>query len=322
MSSYPWDGLLPSHARGEYTAQLISDSENPKRRRVYWGKSWNANPVLIVEYSVDVWRPVSLPSFKNIEVADHRDSQSLTVELISFDMQDIFLKVCLDIVAALQDVPDKASRKACLLRLERWSSFLRPSRSKLTPEQQKGLIAELLFLGRDTFAVYDVDDALRGWTGPEAGTRDFAYGQVFIEVKSKRSSANPKIVISSEEQLNINPTEKLFLCVAELNSAPVDDDEAFSITDIVDMVRTSFDSPMQRSALDTKLANAGYFDEDDYSDVKWSEGGTYYYAVVDGFPRIDSHSCRPGVERVSYQVDLDYCDDFIVERNIVLETMG
>ena len=319
---YPWDALNAPASRGEFFARLIAGEDNPNHKRVFWARSWEARPALLVEYQCDPWKAVSLPAFKNIEVTDHPDERSLVVELLDLDMQDIFLKVCVDIVAALQDIPEKAARRACLLRLERWSSFLKPSRSKLSPEQQKGLIAELRFLGRDMLDVHEAADALRGWTGPEAGPRDFAYGQTFIEVKSKRSSANTTIVISSEEQLNVNPTERLYLYVAELNSAPTDDGDAFTIADVVAEVRKAFDSPIQRALLDSKLANVGYFDEDDYSDSKWSEGGVYYYAVIEGFPKIDSNSCKPGVERVTYQVDLDYCENYKVERASVLGAMG
>ncbi len=321
-TKHPWDALSAPSSCGEFFAKLIAGSDNPNHKRVFWAKSWEARPALLVEYRCDPWKAVSLPTFKNIEVIDHPDERSLVIELLDLGMQDIFLKVCIDIVAALQDIPEKATRRACLLRLERWSSFLKPSRSKLSPEQQKGLIAELHFLERDMLDVHEAADALRGWTGPEAGPRDFAYGQTFIEVKSKRSSANPTIVISSEEQLNVNPTERLYLYVAELNSAPTDDGDAFTITDVVAEVRSAFDSSIQRALLDSKLANVGYFDEDDYSDSKWSEGGAYYYAVIEGFPKIDSHSCKPGVERVTYQVDLDYCEDYKVERASVLGAMG
>ena len=321
-TKYPWDVLDAPRLQGDYFAKLIGDDSNPRNRKVFWAKSWNSHPALLVEYRCEPWKAVSVPTFKNIFVSDHRDERSLVIELLDVDMCDIFLKVCLDIVAALQDVPDKAARRACLLRLERWSSFLRPSRSRLSPDQQKGLIAELRFLGRDMLQAHEPADALRGWTGPEAGPRDFAYGQTFIEVKSKRSSANPTIVISSEEQLNVNPTERLFLYVAELNSAPADDDDAFTVSDVVTEVRASFDSPIQRAILDNKLASAGYFDEDDYSETRWSEGCDYYYAVIDGFPKIDSQTCKPGVGRVTYQVDLSYCEDYRIKRENVLETMG
>ena len=170
-------------------------------------------------------------------------------------------------------------------------------------------------------AVHEDGAALSGWTGPESGPRDFAYGQVFIEVKSKRSSANPNIVISSEDQLNVNPSEQLFLYVEEINSTANDDERGFTVTDVVNATRESIQSPLQIAAFDSKLANVGYFDEDDYSDAKWSEGDTYYYAVIDDFPKIDSRSCKPGISRVAYQIDLDYCDDYLVDRSTVIGAM-
>lgn len=318
---YPWDELSAPTTRGEFVAKLIASKDNPRARRAFWAKSWEARPALLVEYRCDPWKAVFLPTFKNISVTDHPDESSLVIELLDLDMQDIFLKVCVDIVAALQEAPENAIRWACLLRLERWSSFLKPSRAKLSLEQQKGLIAELHFLKRDTLAVQEATDALRGWTGPEASPRDFAYGQTFIEVKSKRSSANPTIVISSENQLNVNPAERLYLYVSELNRAPSGDKNAFTITDVVAEVRDAFDSPIQHAILDSKLASAGYFDEDDYSDTKWSEGGAHYYAVTEGFPKIDSRDCKPGVAHVTYQVDLDYCQDYKTHRATVLEAM-
>lgn len=320
-TSFPWDGLEPPNRQGEYMARLVSGAENRLRRKIFWARSWAGRPALLIEYKCEPWKPTSLPTFKNILVSDHRDESSLIIELLDLDLRDIFLEVCIDIIDSLQEIGEKALRQACVLRLERWSSFLRPSRTKMSPEAQKGLIAELHFLQRDALTVYDEHAALAGWTGPEAGPRDFAYGQTFVEVKSKRSSANPNIVISSEDQLSVNSTERLFLYVVELNDAPEDDSDAFTITEVVEETREAIQSPLQRAAFDSKLANVGYFDEDDYSHSKWSGGASYYYAVVDDFPKIDSHSCKPGVCRVAYQIDLDYCDDYRVERATVIENM-
>lgn len=320
-NDYPWVSLHTPDKRGEFSARLVSFDINPERRRVFWAKSWSTNPAILVEYDGDARRHTSLPSFENIEVADYRDDNCLSVELLDQSMQDIFLKVGLDIIASLQTVPPKACWKACLLRLERWSSFLKPSRSKLSPEQQKGLIAELLMLKNDTLAVLAPNDALEGWKGPESRPRDFEYGQTFIEVKSKRSAANPRIVISSENQLSISDCERLFLFVAELNAAPINDEESFTVTDAVSETREMFESPLQRAKFDTKLGNVGYFDEDDYSESRWTLGHLSYYEVRDGFPRIDSISCPSAVSRVSYQVDLDYCADYLVDRAKLIKAL-
>lgn len=165
-TKYPWSDLVIPSERGEYTARLAPDENNPKQRRVYWAIAWNAHPALLVEYTCRPWNPIALPSFKNIGVYDYRDESSIVIELLDMDMQDIFLKVGADIISSLQDVSEKACRRACVLRLERWSSLLRPSRKRLTPEAQKGLIAELHFLEHDALAVHGDSAALSGWTGP------------------------------------------------------------------------------------------------------------------------------------------------------------
>lgn len=320
-TKFPWEGLPTSANIGEYQAKQVAEGMNPKHRPVFWGCNWMGHPALIVEYGNGHPSALSLPEFKNMLVKDYPEDKSLVVELLDNTMSDLFLQVCSDIISILQDVPSADAMNASLLRLGRWSSLLKPSRSRLSRESQKGLIAELLFLRNDMFDVYSPDDTLSGWTGPDAGPRDFAYGQVFIEVKSKRSSANPHIVISSEEQLNINPSERLFLYVKELNDIPPDDEGGFTLTDVVVETRESLGSPLLKAEFDNKLAEVGYFDEDDYSNDAWSSGADYYYEVVEGFPRIDSHSCAPGVSGVSYQVDLDYCDDYLVERSVLIETM-
>lgn len=319
--SYPWDELIRSNEPEEYVAQLVSSGYNPRGRRLFWAKSYQGNPAFLVEYDTASWQVIPLPTFKNILVADSREESCLVVELLDSESKDFFLKVCLDIISALQEVPQKACRKACVLRLERWSSFLRQSSSRLSSEAQKGLIAELLFLEGDVLPVLDERSALRGWVGPEKAKRDFAYGQVFIEVKSKRSSANQRVSISSEEQLNVNSSEKLFLYVIELNDAPAGSKDSFTIKDITDRIRERFSTPLLRAEYDNKLASAGYFEEEDYSDFQWTLGQTYSYAVVEGFPKIDSDSCAPGVDQVSYQIDLDYCSDYIVKRSDIAKAL-
>ena len=157
---YPWDELAVPATQGEYIARLVPKDANPQGKRVYWAKGWAARPALLVEYGCNPWMSISLPTFKNIFVADHRKEHSIVIELLDLDMVDIFLKVCIDIIAALQNVSARVSARACILRLERWSSFLRPSRSKMSSEAQKGLIAELHFLQRDALAVHNEVDAL------------------------------------------------------------------------------------------------------------------------------------------------------------------
>lgn len=320
-SDSPWDELPRSSDRGAYNTRMIASDTNLAAKKIYWAKGRSGFPALLVEYGDEKVKTLELPRFKNISICDLEESRSILLELQDWDMKSLFLRLCLDIADSIQQVPFSSVRKMTLMRLEKWASFLRPGRGLLSPEQQKGLIGELFFLKRVSAAVYEARDALGGWTGPERAKRDFGYGQVFVEAKSKRGSSNSEIRISSEEQLNINASERLFLYVVELNSTTTDDKAAFSLTDIVNDVQAMFDNPMDLAHFQEKLADAGYFPEDDYSQTLWSEGIIETYEVKDAFPRIDSSSCSPGVGAVTYKIDLDYCAEYEVDQSVMIQAL-
>lgn len=318
---YPWVVIERPASSSDFNVRLIGAPENPSGRRVFWGKSFEGHPALLVEYSPEQWKPAPLPLFEHLAVYDYRRMGTLAIVLNSDGMEDFFYRIALDIVHSLQGLGKDVSREATILRLRRWSAFLKPSRARLSQEEQKGLIGELLFLLRFAFDVYDQGEALTHWTGPDAGKRDFEFGQTFVEVKSKRGSANPIIVISSEMQLNTNDSERLFLYVTEINNAMLDDSKAFTVADVVRKVRGAITSPLDLAMFEGKLANVGYFDEDDYSANRWREGETSVYEVTGQFPRITSESCPSGISRVKYQVDLSCCQDYLSSEDFLLSAM-
>lgn len=194
------------------------------------------------------------------------------------------------------------------------------SKARLSQSQQKGLIAELLFLDREAIPALGIDSALQGWGGPDEAPRDFSYGQIFIEVKSKRSSSSTTVRISSEHQLNTSPNEQLFLYVVELNDAVMNQTDSTSLPEIVEKIN-AYLSPLQRVNFGSKLAKVGYLDEPDFQYDRWSEGANYIYEVVDGFPKIDSYSCAPGVANVGYDIDLNYCARYMTDRHVLLAAL-
>ena len=315
----PWDGSPNAGSRSSFSARKVSRGHNPRGIPAYWAVDLNGRIALLVEYFLETWYPARLPEFENIELRDSEEDKSIALVLLDSQMQDMFLGICLDVISYLQDLPDAQRREGMLLRLERWNLLLKPTRREMSEEQQKGLVAELLFLKDDVMPTMDEASALEAWSGPLRDARDFSFGDAFVEVKSKRNASTPRISISSENQLSTNPSEKLFLYVLDIDRAPLG--KGFTVTDIAHETRSMIESPLQKSIFDNKLASVGYFEEDDYSGTRWIEGASYYYTVLEGFPRIDSKSCNPGVSRVAYQIDLNYCDDYQVDRATVIETM-
>lgn len=321
-SNFPWDSIPVPSCSGAYGAKLVEPKTNPAQKRVFWAKGACQRPALLVEYDPVIGCGSSLPTFKNIKVYNDRGRSQLLIELLEADMKDNFYELCLDVIKVLQGVPFNAAGKMCLMRLERWAAFLRPDRGRLTLEEQKGLIAELDFLEYVVLNIYGATSALNGWCGPENGKRDFAYGQTFVEVKSKRGSSSTGVRISSEEQLNLNSSERLFLYVEEINSSGAEDESAFTLADVVTRVESLLESPMQIAMFQSKLAEIGYLQEDDYSTIYWTKGLTEAFEIRDGFPRIDSNSCDPGVSSVCYNLDLAYCADYEIDIDLIAEALG
>ena len=320
MTENPWEGLGRPSAEGEYSARLVSEDINPSGVQIYWAISWYMRPSLIVDYACEPWRSVKIPSFMNIRVTDHRESKSIVIELLDLELTKKFLVVCNDVIATLQGVPLSSRRESCLRNLGGWGLFLQMSKARLSQSQQKGLIAELLFLDREAIPALGIDSALQGWVGPDEAPRDFSYGQTFIEVKSKRSSSSTTVRISSEHQLNAGPNEQLFLYVVELNDAVMNQTDSISLPEIVGKIN-AYLSPLQRVNFGSKLAKVGYLDEPDFRYDRWSEGASYFYCVVDGFPKIDSYLCPLGVQKVGYDIDLNYCEHFKIGRHVLLAAL-
>ena len=321
-SRFPWTEIESPTNSTIFNVRLIGEKENPSGRRIFWGKSYEGHPALLIEYDSENWKPMSLPLFEHLVVYDYRNPSTLAIVLRSDEMGSFFYRVALDIAHSVQDLDIDAIRTATILRLQRWSAFLKPTRARLSREEQKGLIAELMFLQRFAFEVYSQGEALAHWAGPDAGRRDFEFGQTFVEVKSKRDSASPAIMISSEMQLNKNDSERLFLYVVELSDSMEDNPKAFTVSDLVGEIKKRLASPFDIVMFEKKLANVGYFDEDDYSADRWSEGETSIFEVRGEFPRITSENCPAGIMKVKYQIDLSRCQDYLANEDSLISAMG
>lgn len=321
-TQFPWLEIENSSASSDFNVRLVGEADNPSGRRIFWGKSYEGHPALLIEYGTEHWEPIAIPLFEHLVVYDYKHTSTLAIILRSNSMEDFFYRVALDIVHSIQGLSKDAIRAAAILRLQRWSAFLKPTRARLSREEQKGLIAELMFLQRFAFEVYSQGEALAHWAGPDAGRRDFEFGQTFVEVKSKRDSASPAILISSEMQLNKNESERLFLYVVELSESMEDNPKAFTVSDLVREIKMCLVSPFDIAMFEKKLANVGYFDEDDYSADRWTEGETSIFEVRGEFPRITSENCPAGIMKVKYQIDLSCCQDYLANEDSLLGAMG
>jgi len=327
MNNDPWKDLKSPNA---------ADAINAKRVDVnipwgfFWARGVDHKCLLVLRHSEKSSPRNRLPRLKGVDVFASEygpdGDRMLVLKLVDSAHRDIFHRLCKDIVeSASRATLEIEAVEVTLARTWRWHHLLRGgSDGRLTPEEQKGLIGELLFLERYLLEEMQTVDAVSSWRGPLDSPKDFEVGRVCIEAKARRGASKPYISINSEHQLDDNGTDHLFLFVVELDKAPSDLKEGFNVNDVSIRVRNKIES-IDSGALnpfEDLLAATGFRWEDDYSDYYWTEGLTHLYQVIGNFPRITSEKLKSGVSNVKYSISLTECEPFVTEEEKLKDLLG
>lgn len=317
MNNDPWNDLTPPSN---------SDAINAKRidANVPWGFFWargiDRKCLLVLRHAADSMPRGRLPKLKGIEITstagDTPDGSMLVFRLLDSVHRDIFYRLCQDIVGGASiATSEKEAIDIALNRTWRWHHLLRGGGDgRLTLEEQKGIIGELLVLERHLLPTLASFDAISAWRGPLGSPKDFEIGRVCVEVKARRGGATPFIIINSEHQLDSSGCDSLFLSVSELDQAPSDATNSFTVTNvakrILDRIVSSDNGAVD--AFEVLLMAAGFDWEDDYSDSQWIEGPSRLYAVSEHFPCLTATHVPAGISNVKYSLSLIDCAPFLV----------
>jgi hypothetical protein len=327
MIDDPWKDLAAPNAADAITARRV-DADIPWG--FFWARGVDHKCLLVLQHAADSTPHGRLPKLKGIEVAvleANRDGDRMLVfRLLDSAHRDIFHRLCRDIIAsACGATSEKEAVQVALARTWRWHHLLRGgSDGRLSPEEQKGLIGELLVMESYLLPHLSALDAVSAWRGPLGAPKDFEIGRVCIEAKARRGAATPYIAINSEHQLDDSGTDALFLHVVELDQAPSDRNEGFSVSVVAKRVRDKIAAADNGAVttLDDLLSAAGFRWEDDYSDSHWIEGPSRLYRVSGDFPRITAQAVRPGVSNVKYSISLVECEPFLAADGALESALG
>jgi Putative PD-(D/E)XK family member, (DUF4420) len=319
----PWIDLVPESGVTSLHARRV-DAQS--RWNFFWARGADKRCMLILQYSPDPLLDRQLPVLKGIDCQRMRDGSDgkriLYLKLMDSTLQDIFYRFCMDIIATCADSTSEAEVVTRMIgRTWRWHHLLRGGGdSRLSIEEQKGLIGELVVLEKLFLPLFSPRDAINAWLGPLGAPKDFEIGRIAVEVKARRGGATPYIDISSEHQLDGSGNEALYLHVIELDQTPPDSTGAFTLTTIAERICTGVRSADQGAAdmLESLLVAAGFRWEDDYSDTNWLRGPDREYLVDKGFPRVTPESFAAGVSRVRYTVSLTQCEQYRVSEESIL----
>lgn len=310
----PWAGIdTPSSG---YKITRV-DPDHPQD--FFWGKDFESNYLLLLE--IDSLFADFLEN-KTIELrgvkADIRHIESKGEFFFLLCLQnkkdaDIFFRLCVDLIERTKEFKEKKiALELILTRLNRWKAFLSRKRSHLLSDKEvRGLFAELEFLYEYLLCINNHIKVIEGWQGPLDGPHDYVMGDYAVEVKSVSGSQKNTVRISSENQL-ITHLDNLYLHVIFLAEFH-DCKKGTSLNQMIEKVRTLIVDADARDLFDSRLYETGYMDLKDYDIPCFSITAKKTFIVREGFPRIIPEDLCDGVEKLTYDLNLNSLENFVCE---------
>lgn len=305
----PWDAI--STPKSDFNVRLVA-----LRTAVpcFWGRDTMGSCLFILELKGDhraQFRKEHV-RLRGIGVdlrSDQKDEQRLVLTLERQGDRDLFEGLCKTLTTALTHASDSASSLAvALAHLRRWKRFLSGDGQRLSPEEIRGLYAEISFLLELLgHGMADVD-AVSAWRGPERSHQDFIFGDTAVEIKSLAGTERNLVRISSEDQLE--PLQgKLYLRIYRLSDVP-DAASGRALNGIVESVYSTLADPDAVDALEHKLAAYGYVPLPEYDKPTFVVSAVVDYHVHETFPRLVRSALPNGINRVSYDIRLETIEPF------------
>ncbi len=290
---------------------------------VYIGKNHHGHCLFIIELEGDHSaffnkKKASVHGI-TVDLRQYGKAQRFVLSLQRLIDKDIFESLCLSLINSICRISDSSVALAnSIEHLNRWKAFLAGKKArKLSPEEIRGLFAELHFLGGlvENYGVCE-DEAVESWEGPQGLHQDFVMGNTAIEVKSLSGKERGTVRISSEDQLE-GLVDNVYLKIFRLATAE-EVPSALSLNDKVRKIETLIKSPDALEAFTNKLALFGYVPVDEYDTPKFLVADENTYTVNSEFPKIVRSKLPVGVMKVRYELELHRIERFLTDNTIDL----
>jgi len=247
----------------------------------------------------------------------------LLLELEQSDSVDIFSVF----VARTCDELDKVSHpelavKAIISLISKWKDFFSGSTDILSQDRQTGLYGELYLLQYFVSEGINIGKTITSWTGSNKTSQDYEFGSIALEVKSSVAVDASKINISNCRQLDDEGLDKLFLARVLFD---VRQGENETLPKLIDILRQNIqeEAPECRLDFEEKLISAGYQTRhaELYTNRMYAKRELNFYQIKNGFPRLLEGALPLGLTKVSYEINLQVCRDFIIDSNEVINAL-
>lgn len=304
--STPWDEIKKPDR--DYNVRLLDGCGAVP---LYWGKDTTGRCLFVVQlvgdYAEDFRQSrVSVHGIRvDLRILDATKGQCLVLALEQHVDRDLFFSLCNTLASALKEASDSdVALSIATTHLQRWKSFFASRKqSLLSPEEIRGLFAELQFLkslyGHHTSEAV----AINSWYGPDRAQQDFIFGNTAVEVKAISGRERNTVRISSEDQLE-SLCDNLFLKIFRLSDLP-DAESALSLNQVVIEIYEELSDAESIEAFSQKLASYGYVELRDYDEPLLVVSERRTYKVENGFPRLIRSELPQGIRKVDYEIEIE-----------------
>lgn len=319
-----WEAIVPPSDPGSCNV-LLADSNHPLDFRI--GRDYRGR--FVFQLDADCGEPAALDLPKmsamtcKVEPTGNGRSRFVLSLGQTADFRN-FALMCKSLMLATDKLTPAQSGQGLLQAIEevfRWQEMLRRRADRMLSKSERiGLVGELLFLRDILGHRLGWDAAIKCWNGPGGHEQDFVVAGSIFEVKTQVVTADRRIRISSEDQLD--PVQgRILLCNQGIAPLPSVDPAARTLNLLVSEIRDAMPKAGSGAAelFDIALLEAGYEERQDYDDESWVLVDRTYYEVYGEFPRIERTDLRPGVEMVKYSIRVSDCVRFTVSDDDVFK---
>ncbi|WP_110953775.1 PD-(D/E)XK motif protein [Anaerosinus massiliensis] len=235
---------------------------------------------------------------------------------------NIFQIISEDIRMVLEKLEDSQEVLPCFSAvLTKWRNFFLLEKDfQLSQEREQGLLGELIFLKQ--LLEMCGHEAITYWAGCNEETHDFYIKGNAVEVKTTAQKSPYKVNISSEYQLDTKDVlNSLYLQVFALRRSESD---GFTLSDAVHDIEATLISDSQCfQQFEQKLEKYGYLKAyEELYQTGYFIRENCMYIVDSDFPKIEKSELDTGVSNVSYIVNIDMCQKFLVSDGIQVILKG
>lgn len=234
----------------------------------------------------------------------------------------IFQIISEDIRLALEKLEDSKEALPCFSAiLTKWRNFFLLEKDfRLSQEREQGLLGELIFLKQ--LLEMCGHEAIAYWAGCNEETHDFYIKGNAVEVKTTAQKSPYKVNVSSEYQLDTKDVlNSLYLQFFALRRSESD---GFTLSDTVHGIEADLVSDSEcLQQFEQKLEKYGYLKAcEELYQTGYFIRENCMYIVNSDFPRIEKAELDAGVSNVSYTLNIDMCQKFLVSDAIQIILKG